>query len=121
MSAQLEEMSNSLFNNHVPTMWSGKAYPSLKPLAAWVIDLVARMKFIGDWVELGMPVVYWISGFFFPQAFLTGTLQNFARKEIVPIDTISFSFQVKTQLLIIILTATLLGFDIMFFCCYCRF
>ena len=95
MSAALEDMSNSLFNNHVPSMWSGKAYPSLKPLAAWVIDLVARMKFIGDWVELGMPVVYWISGFFFPQAFLTGTLQNYARKEVVPIDTISFSFKVK--------------------------
>jgi len=30
-----------------------QAYPSLKPLAAWVTDLVARMKFIMDWIDQG--------------------------------------------------------------------
>ena len=34
-----------------------QAYPSLKPLAAWVIDLVLRMKFITDWIDLGIPKV----------------------------------------------------------------
>ncbi|ESO89348.1 hypothetical protein LOTGIDRAFT_210379 [Lottia gigantea] len=94
MSQGLEKMANSLYNNAVPDMWAGKAYPSLKPLASWVIDLVARVKFIHDWIDNGIPTVFWISGFFFPQAFLTGTLQNFARKMKISIDTISFDFKV---------------------------
>ena len=69
----------------------------MKPLAAWVIDLVLRVKFIQKWIDKGIPEVYWISGFFFPQGFLTGTLQNYARRNVVSIDLISFGFQVLTQ------------------------
>lgn len=57
MSQELEEMSNSLFNNQVPNLWAKSAYPSLKPLAAWVTDLVARVKFIQDWIDVGIPKV----------------------------------------------------------------
>lgn len=32
MSATLENMSLSIFNQKVPAAWSSKAYPSLKPL-----------------------------------------------------------------------------------------
>lgn len=72
-----------------------KAYPSLKPLASWVQDLIQRVEFVQNWVDHGIPSVFWISGFFFPQAFLTGTLQNFARKNVFSIDTVSFGFQVR--------------------------
>lgn len=57
MSQELEEMSTSLFNNQVPNLWAKSAYPSLKPLAAWVTDLVARVKFIKDWIDDGIPTV----------------------------------------------------------------
>uniref|UniRef100_A0A8C2TLH0 Dynein axonemal heavy chain 1 n=1 Tax=Coturnix japonica TaxID=93934 RepID=A0A8C2TLH0_COTJA len=95
MSSQLELMADSLYNNSVPTMWNAKAYPSLKPLASWVNDLVQRVEFLQKWISHGIPPVFWISGFFFPQAFLTGTLQNFARRSVISIDNISFGFEVR--------------------------
>ncbi|XP_053785531.1 dynein axonemal heavy chain 1 isoform X3 [Desmodus rotundus] len=97
MSSQLELMAASLYNNAVPELWNAKAYPSLKPLSSWVMDLLQRLDFVQTWIEAGIPAVFWISGFFFPQAFLTGTLQNFARKSVISIDTISFDFKVMHQ------------------------
>uniref|UniRef100_A0A3Q3E168 Dynein, axonemal, heavy chain 1 n=1 Tax=Labrus bergylta TaxID=56723 RepID=A0A3Q3E168_9LABR len=94
MSSELELMANSLFNNLVPDMWKAKAYPSLKPLASWVSDLLQRINFLHRWIYNGIPPVFWISGFFFPQAFLTGTLQNYARRSGFSIDTIGFDFEV---------------------------
>uniref|UniRef100_A0A8C3ERS2 Dynein axonemal heavy chain 1 n=1 Tax=Corvus moneduloides TaxID=1196302 RepID=A0A8C3ERS2_CORMO len=81
MSSRLELMATSLYNTTVPEIWNAKAYPSLKPLASWVNDLVQRIEFLQNWISHGIPSVFWISGFFFPQAFLTGTLQNFARNK----------------------------------------
>lgn len=94
MSSELEDMGNSLFNQWVPTLWEAKAYPSLKPLGAWVTEFQERIRFMTYWVENGIPAVFWISGFFFPQAFMTGTLQNYARRHVLPIDSISFNFEV---------------------------
>ena len=98
MSPDLEAVTSNLFDNIVPELWAGKAYPSLKPLSSWVTDLIERVTFIQNWIEKGNPACYWISGFFFPQAFLTGTLQNFARKMLFSIDTVSFSFRVMDTL-----------------------
>lgn len=51
MTSALETMANSIFDNQVPEMWASVAYPSLMALAPWVNDLLARVKFIGDWVD----------------------------------------------------------------------
>ena len=94
MSAELEAISTSLAINAVPAAWAAQAYPSLMPLSGWTDDLVKRLDFINTWYEKGIPNAFWIGGLFFPQAFLTGTLQNYARKVKEPIDTIQFGFEV---------------------------
>ncbi|XP_055873384.1 dynein axonemal heavy chain 6-like isoform X2 [Biomphalaria glabrata] len=92
MSEELERVYNAFLNNQVPGLWASAAYPSLKPLGSWVKDLVLRCAFINNWIVHGLPKSFWLSGFFFPQGFLTGTLQNYARKYNLPIDHLSFQF-----------------------------
>ena len=95
MSSELEKAFRSINNNQVPDMWQDFSYPNLKPLAAWVNDLLKRMEFVQSWYDDGAPGSYWISGFFFPQAFLTSTRQNYARQRQLPVDTIDYDYIVK--------------------------
>lgn len=39
-----------------------------------------------------MPPIYWLSGFVFVQSFLTAGLQNYARKQKIPIDMVTYDF-----------------------------
>ncbi|EDO31800.1 predicted protein [Nematostella vectensis] len=97
MSLELDKVYTSFLNNQVPDMWANSSYPSLKPLGSWVKDLVLRTMFVEQWIIHGPPKSFWISGFFFPQGFLTGTLQNHARKYNLPIDQLTFSYNVLPQ------------------------
>ncbi|CAC5424056.1 DNAH [Mytilus coruscus] len=101
------------------------AYESCKPLGSWIYDLKLRVDFFAMWAELiitnteklikqavstkgapeiegedlmrNLPRAFWLSGFFFPQGFLTGVLQNHARKVGISVDSLVFNFQVLTS------------------------
>ena len=98
LSAELEAMGNNIFNMFVPDNWTAKAYPSLKPLTPWFEDLLRRLTFMQSWIDNGSPPVFWLSGFFFPQGFMTANLQNNARKHTLPIDTVAFGFVMMSEL-----------------------
>lgn len=94
LSPELENVCTALFNNTIPDLWAKVSYPSLKPLASYILDFTERLKFMQKWIDEGAPSTFWISGFFFTQSFLTGTKQNFARKYVIAIDHVDFDFSV---------------------------
>ncbi|KAG0563633.1 hypothetical protein KC19_8G047000 [Ceratodon purpureus] len=92
MSAAIERLSIDFFNQKMPVLWAPASFPTMMPLGSYFNDLVARLNMLQDWMDNGPPVQFWISGFFFTHAFLTGVLQNYARKYRIPIDTVCFEF-----------------------------
>lgn len=53
-----------------------------------------RLEFFQNWIDEGEPNVYWLSGFYFTQSFLTGVLQNYSRKNKFQIDLVGIEFDV---------------------------
>mmetsp|Transcript_98262 Transcript_98262/g.211921 ORF Transcript_98262/g.211921 Transcript_98262/m.211921 type:complete len:97 (-) Transcript_98262:573-863(-) len=79
MDESLELLGFKMMNNEVPMPWTeekGCGFLSIKPLSNWITDLNSRIDFLRGWETSGTPNCFWMSGFFFPQAFLTGIKQN---------------------------------------------
>ena len=46
LSLELEQICTSLFNNQLPEAFAKRSYPSLKPLASYVLDFIERLTFM---------------------------------------------------------------------------
>eukprot|EP00201_Polytomella_parva_P017476 CAMPEP_0175071536 /NCGR_PEP_ID=MMETSP0052_2-20121109/19298_1 /TAXON_ID=51329 ORGANISM="Polytomella parva, Strain SAG 63-3" /NCGR_SAMPLE_ID=MMETSP0052_2 /ASSEMBLY_ACC=CAM_ASM_000194 /LENGTH=4543 /DNA_ID=CAMNT_0016338719 /DNA_START=12 /DNA_END=13643 /DNA_ORIENTATION=- len=87
MSEPMERLMNSLASDGVPGSWRNLAYPSLRPLGSWLMNLLQRVQQLNEWTaDLGVPKVVWLSGLFNPQSFLTAVMQTTARRNDWPLD-----------------------------------
>ena len=100
MSEGLEAVFGAFLTNQVPLIWSQKGgFLSTKTLANWIKDFAMRIELVESWMKNGQPRSAWISGLFFPQSFLTGGLQTYARKHNLPIDFLRFDFEILNKTL----------------------
>lgn len=87
ISEPMERLMHSLASDAVPASWRNLAYPSLRPLGSWLLNLLQRCQQLTDWTaDLGLPKVVWLSGLFNPQSFLTAVMQTTARRNDWPLD-----------------------------------
>jgi len=56
-----------------------------------------RLAALDLWLKDGPPRCFWLSGFFFPQGFMTGALQTYARKTRIAIDTLTFKTNIMSM------------------------
>lgn len=94
MIPQIESVHLAISIGKIPEPWKAKSYASLKPLGSYINDLMARLQFLQKWIDNGEPTVYWFSGFYFTQSFITGILQNHSRKHKLQIDLVTIRFNV---------------------------
>jgi len=88
MSDVMEQLMLNLCNDEVPSTWATLAWPSMRPLGSWTLDLTARLEQLQTWVDTPNenPACTWISGLMNPQSFLTAIMQQSAQRNRQELD-----------------------------------
>lgn len=100
-------------------------YPSLKSLSSYINNLIKRVRFFQEWLDMEpsdttllpvnelcqnaalpgpvlqqlrgfIPTRFWLGAFYFPHGFFTGILQHHARVYTLSIDQLQFDTGVLT-------------------------
>jgi len=84
LTPYLLDAMNAFFDARVPPTWlydpSGAEISWLLPtLGSWFGSLIERNNQLDSWRKGGRPQVFWLTGFFNPQGFLTGMKQEVTR------------------------------------------
>ena len=105
MSMPMEDLKIALLINQVPgrnpfstASWEKLAWPSMKSLDTWYIDMIVRCDALRVWQEtLKTPFSLWMPGLFNPTAFLTAIKQVTARSKKLALDKMGVETHITTM------------------------
>lgn len=98
MTDDMEALANKLFLNLQPDGWVKVAYPSLKGLSEWFVDLILRCDQLVEYsAELIAPKSLWISALFNPMSFITAIKQVTARKSGESLDDMALQTDITNH------------------------
>ncbi len=80
ISASTTQAINAFYDAKIPDAVRKISW-EIKALGLWMTSYQDRVLQLKNWLQLGRPHVFWISGFFNPHAFLTAVLQESGKRK----------------------------------------
>ena len=78
MNENLRDALDNMFDARIPSLWLKISWES-STLGFWFTELLERTAQFTSWIFTARPKVFWMTGFFNPQGFLTAMRQEVTR------------------------------------------